>query len=149
VVSKQDLGRRGLVWRLGQELRRRAVEVLHTHGYKESILGAMARRWAGVRCYVNEHGRTEPYCGWDGVKISFFRWLDHWVARGATDRVIAVSLDLYRHLTTSLPKGRVVPIRNGMGPPALHLPCRPRRSDEGWESASTHRFSGVPAVWCL
>jgi len=150
VLSEQDRGWPGLVWALRHLLRRHAVDVIHTHGYKESILGALAGRWAGVRWHVKtEHGRIEPSHGWDRLKMSVYRWLDHWVARDAADRVIAVSLDLYRHLTTSLPKGRVVPIRNGMGPPALHLPCRPRRSDEGWESASTHRFSGVPAVWCL
>src|SRR5262245_25054349 len=115
VVSEQDLGPLGLVRGLRHALRRHAVEVLHTHGYKESILGAVAGRWAGVRWYVKtEHGRMEPSCGWDRAKMSLYLWLDHWVARAATDRVIAVSLDLYRHLTTVLPQRRVALIRNGL-----------------------------------
>src|SRR5262245_25263260 len=106
VLTEQNLGPLGLVWELRQALRRHAVEVLHTHGYKETILGAVAGRCAGVRWYVKtEHGRMEPACGWDRAKMSLYLWLDHWVARAATDRVIAVSLDLYRHLTTALPKG--------------------------------------------
>src|SRR5437867_9299309 len=71
VVSEHDLGRRGLVRGIGRALRRHGVEVLHTHGYKASILGAIAGRWVGVRWYVKtEHGRIEPLRGWDRVKMS-------------------------------------------------------------------------------
>jgi L-malate glycosyltransferase len=81
--------------------------MLHTHGYKESVLGAVAGRWAGVRWFVKtEHGRTEPSHGWDRVKMALYRRLDHWVARLATDRVISVSLHLYRYRTAALPAER-------------------------------------------
>ena len=117
VLREKDLGALRLVRALGRVLRRHEVEVLHTHGYKESILGAVAGRWAGVRRYVKtEHGRVEPSRAWDGMKMSVYRRVDQWVARRASDRVIAVSLDLYRHLTTCLPEGRVVLIRNGVDP---------------------------------
>jgi glycosyltransferase involved in cell wall biosynthesis len=126
VVNEQNLGRLRVAWGLGQELRRRAVDVLHTHGYKESFLGAVMGRWAGVRWYVKtEHGRVEPSRGWKRTKMSFYRWLDHWVARGATDRVIAVSEDLSRHLTASLPEGRVALIRNGLDPRRIVVSAPP------------------------
>jgi L-malate glycosyltransferase len=126
VISEQDFGPLGLVWGLGHTLRRHAAEVLHTHGYKQSILGAVAGRWAGVRWYVKtEHGRIEPSSGWGGAKMSLYRWLDHWVARRATDRVIAVSLDLYRHLAASMPDGRVALIRNGLDPRRVAVTASP------------------------
>src|SRR5882672_9800839 len=135
VVNEQELGRLRVAWGLGRELRRRAVDVLHTHGYKESILGAVVGRWAGVRWYVKtEHGRVEPSRGWQRVKMAFYRWLDHWVAHAATNRVIAVSEDLYRHLAATLPGGRVALIRNGLDP---------RRIVVGAPSAEIRRGLGV------
>jgi L-malate glycosyltransferase len=132
VVNEQDLGRLRLAWALGQELRRRGVEMLHMHGYKESILGAVVGRWAGVRWYVKtEHGRFEPSRGWQRMKMSFYRWLDHWVARAAMNRVIAVSEDLYKHLTASLPEGRVALIRNGLDPRRIVVSAPPAEIRRG------------------
>src|SRR5437870_11527640 len=57
VLNEQDLGRLRVAWGLGQELRRRAVDVLHTHGYKASFVGALIGRSASLRCYVRiSHG---------------------------------------------------------------------------------------------
>jgi len=132
VVSERDLGPLGLVRGIAHALRRHGVEVLHTHGYKESILGALAGRRAGVRWYVKtEHGRIEPFVGWGRVKMTLYRWLDLWVARCATDRVIAVSLDLYRHLGASLPMGRVALIRNGLDPRRIAVTVSPAEIRRG------------------
>ena len=132
VVSEQDLGPLGLAWELGQALRRHATDVLHAHGYKQSVLGAVAGRAAGVRWYVKtEHGRIEPSTGWGCTKMSFYRRLDHWVARRATDRVIAVSLDLYRHLVTSLPEQQVTLIRSGLDPRRIAVTVSPSEIRRG------------------
>lgn len=117
VLSERKLGSLQLARAIGQVLRRHGVDVLHTHGYKESILGAVAGRWAGVRWYVKtEHGQMEPSRGWDGLKMIWYRRLDHWVSRRAVDTVIAVSQDLYRSLVASLPQGRVALVRSGLDP---------------------------------
>jgi glycosyltransferase involved in cell wall biosynthesis len=132
VLNEQEFGLLGLMRGIRQVLRSHGAEVLHMHGYKESILGTVAGRWAGVRWYVKtEHGRIEPARGWEGVKMSLYRWLDHRVARGATDRVIAVSLDLYRHLAASLPEGRVALIRNGLDPRRIAVTVAPAEIRRG------------------
>jgi glycosyltransferase involved in cell wall biosynthesis len=117
VISEREVGRLGVVRGLARILGQHPVDVLHMHGYKESVLGVAVGRWAGVRRFVKtEHGRMEPWEGWDRLKMSFYQRLNHWTARVAMDRVIAVSLDLSRHLATSLPQGRVALIRNGLDP---------------------------------
>ena len=127
VVDEAGAGRIGLVRRVASALRSRPVDILHTHGYKGNVIGALTGRWAGVRSFVRTaHGRMEPWEGIDRPKMNLYAALDHLVDRYAVDRVIAVSSDLYQDLASRLPAGRVALIRNGIDPRRVEAIVQPR-----------------------
>jgi glycosyltransferase involved in cell wall biosynthesis len=83
-----------LVALLQRRLRELRVDLLHTHGYKQNILGTVAARLAGVRRLVRtEHGVPEPLVGWPGLRMRVYQRLNALAARRC-DGIIAVSEDL-------------------------------------------------------
>lgn len=105
----------GLLSGVAAALRARPVDILHTHGYKTNIVGGIAGRRAGVRWYVRtEHGYTEPFDGFDRLKMSAYKAVDSLFGRCATHWTIAVSHEMYATLVRSLPSHRVAFIQNGI-----------------------------------
>jgi L-malate glycosyltransferase len=101
---------------LTRYFRARPVDVVHTHRGKDTVLGALAARLAGVRGLVRTvHGHREPMRGWDRVKFGLYEALDTWTLRCFADRVVAVSRRLARSLDDGgYAPGTVVPIPNGV-----------------------------------
>ncbi|NWO05216.1 MAG: glycosyltransferase family 4 protein [Alteromonadaceae bacterium] len=58
----------GVVHRLARILRRRQIDIIHTHGYKSDIIGLLAARRAGIRCVSTPHG----FSGKVGLKLAAF-----------------------------------------------------------------------------
>ena len=73
-------------------------QVLHTHRYKENILGALAAKAAGVPlCLRTVHGDVEQSPGrWDWRRLRL--WLDRWVGERLQQGCVAVSADLAQRL---------------------------------------------------
>ncbi|EJI84220.1 glycosyl transferase group 1 [Alishewanella aestuarii B11] len=93
--SKFDLRAiKGLV----ELIRQQHVDIIHTHGYKSDILGAIAARWAGIASVCTPHGfenstdkRLRAYM-WLGGKA--FHWFD-WVCPLSPD-ILQTLLTQYR-----------------------------------------------------
>lgn len=109
--------------RLAGLLRAWRIDVLHSHGYKANVIGALAARMAGVRGVVRtEHGLPEPLAGFDRVKMALSLALDRWVGRFLTDAMIAVSGDVAGALQHRFPNVPVARVWNAIGPrPALRM----------------------------
>lgn len=89
--------------------------VLHTHRYKENILGAAAARMAGVSaCVCTIHGLAEPFSGIKQLKARLYRGMNHWVYRHWMNRIIAVSHDIERRLAGRFGSEKLVTIHNGI-----------------------------------
>jgi L-malate glycosyltransferase len=101
---------------LTRRLRHHPVDVVHTHRYKETVLGAIAARLAGVPCLVRTvHGQSEALRGWDRGKLRMYEALDGIALRCFADRIIAVSRRLAASLEESgYEMGTVIPIHNGV-----------------------------------
>lgn len=82
-------------------LRRHRVNVLHTHGYKATILGAIAAKTVGARLVRTEHGRLEPSAGVEWLKMSFNERMEIMASRYAADAVVFVSNDVRCHSATT------------------------------------------------
>ena len=109
-------GRVRLLTNLTESLRCRPVAILHTHGYRENILGGLAGRMAGVRWFVRtRHRNSDPN---DGRAPSIFirRLLNDVFGRYATHWMIAGSEDIYSGLLKGFPRGQVAFIRDGLIP---------------------------------
>src|SRR5437867_2914963 len=51
-------------------LRKRQVDIVHTHRYKDTVLGAVAAKLVGVPHVIRTvHGLREPMRGWERVKF--------------------------------------------------------------------------------
>lgn len=61
----------GVVKRLVEMIRKRKIDVIHTHGYKSDILGFMAAKISGIKCVSTPHG----FSGNVGPKLRAFIWL--------------------------------------------------------------------------
>jgi glycosyltransferase involved in cell wall biosynthesis len=81
-----------IVQELTRLLRLYAVDIVHTHRYKDTVLGAMAAALAGVPGLVRTvHGRSEPMRGWAQAKYRVYDTLDRAVLRWYANGMIAVS----------------------------------------------------------
>jgi L-malate glycosyltransferase len=91
------------------------VDVLHTHKYKDNILGNLASLGRGIRVRVRTvHGLPEPFAGFEAVKMFLYEGIDHGVNRWLVDRILAVSLDMQDQLIESLGSEKVTCIHNAI-----------------------------------
>ncbi len=92
------------------------VEIVHVHGYKESVLGIPVARWSGIPYTVQTiHGLREPFCGFDELKMRLYATLNRLVASRYTDVLIGVSGEIARALNQEgYGRSRVVCIHNGI-----------------------------------
>jgi glycosyltransferase involved in cell wall biosynthesis/protein-tyrosine-phosphatase len=99
VIDEQRRNAVGLVVALARFLRRNRIEILHTHRYKENVLGSLAAKLVGVRHVVRTvHGLGEPMNGWEGLKFRLYDSLDRAALRLCADRIVAVSDETSRAL---------------------------------------------------
>ena len=104
-----------IVRRLVGHFARHGIEILHTHNFKDNILGILStlgRR--GCRRVRTVHGRGEPFTGLAAARKRLYRGVDHLFKRWLVDRILAVSLDLRSGLARSCGARRVLCVHNGL-----------------------------------
>jgi glycosyltransferase involved in cell wall biosynthesis len=96
--------------RLRALIRERGIDILNTHFYKSTILGAIAVRGTPCSLVATPHGWSADA----GLKLQAYEWLDR-IAFGFADAVSPLSPELERGLRR-LPwvAPRLHPIRNGV-----------------------------------
>lgn len=96
-------------------LRDHPVDVVHTHRYKESVVGTIAARLAGVPQVIRTiHGLNEAMTGWRQLKGRAYETLDNMILRSCADRVVAVSKQMRHTLRDSYPPAMLTQIHNGI-----------------------------------
>ena len=119
VIEERDHNPFQLLRALRLEINKAAPDIVHTHGYKQNILGSLAvARKRGIRCVRTQHGDWEIPSRLFSMS-AFYRQLDLFSARFLQDRVIAVSDALGNALGRRLPRDKIVVIRNGIDVEAL------------------------------
>ena len=138
IVDESRHSSAAIVAFLARFLRRHDIQILHTHRYKDTVLGTVAAKVAGVpRVVRTVHGRTEPLSGWERVRFQAYRAVERVALRSCADRLIAVSDDLARALEADgHRRSAVVPIHNGVDVTRARA-CRDRRE--------VRRQLGIPA----
>lgn len=106
-------------------LKEKKPDLVHTHRYKDSVLGAVAAKLAGVPYVVRTvHGLTEPMTGWSRMKFRAYEALDRATLQCMADLVIGVSKGIadtlaqsgYRptmltHIHNGIDLGQMTPIQ--------------------------------------
>lgn len=115
VVPEQRHNVLGLFMRIVAVLKRQRPDVIHTHKYKDNILGAAAAATVGVRNVVRVvHGMTEPFRGMAYVRMVGYETVDRLINRMKVRKLIAVSVDIETALARYYGARRVVQIHNGI-----------------------------------
>jgi glycosyltransferase involved in cell wall biosynthesis len=105
------------------------TEILHTHGYRPDVIGAVAARRAGVAMVATVHGYTGG-----GLRNRFYEWLQR-RAMAFPAAVIAVSVPLMDELRRSgVSESRLHLVRNAWTPSRAELDRTAARSALGIET---------------
>ena len=116
VVDETQTSSLGIVVALVRFLKQHRIELVHTHRYKDTVLGLMAARIAGVPHAVRTmHGLREPMTGWAHLKFGVYEALEKAALRWGADRIVPVSKHMAGILRDSgYPAARMTPIHNGI-----------------------------------
>lgn len=115
VIPEKHHGPLALASRLAKVFRQFRPDVVHTHKYKDSILGSIVARYMRVPHVVRAvHGMPEPFTGLRNVKMAGYTIADRFVTGWLVDKVIAVSFDIEKVLLRTYGSNRVVCIHNGI-----------------------------------
>jgi glycosyltransferase involved in cell wall biosynthesis len=99
IIEEHRHGPLGIVSSVHRLLRDGRVDVLHTHRYKETILGTFAAKLARVPHLVRTvHGLNEQMRGWQRLKLGAYQVAEQAMLQLFSDRVVAVSEDIGRSL---------------------------------------------------
>ncbi len=100
---------------LSDFFRHHQIDILHTHKYKDNVLGALSSVWQGIRWRIRTiHGSPEPFVGYQAVKIKIYEIVDNGVNRWLVDRILAVSLDLRSQLIKRFDPEKVICVHNAI-----------------------------------
>lgn len=115
VIDERTNGSVATLRQLVKHFRALHPDIIHTHKYKDNILGCIAGRMTGVPRVVRiVHGVMEPFSGLEYFKTIVFGCLDWVINRYAVDRLIAVSGNLYENLIQRYGEYKVIRIHNGV-----------------------------------
>ena len=107
-------------------------DIVHTHKYKDSIIGASVARYVGVPHTVRVvHGMPEPFNGLRNLRMLLYTTVDRFVSRWLIDKLVAVSSDIEKQLIETYGAAHVVRIHNGIDLEAVQSgSSRPQKRKE-------------------
>ena len=126
IISENNHSPFTIAYRLGKMFRQIRPDIVHTHKYKDSILGSIVARFLGIPRVVRVvHGMPEPFKGLKNLKMAGYTLADRFVTRRFVDKVVAVSSDIEKPLAQIYGADRVVCIHNGIDLETVHV-TKPR-----------------------
>jgi len=115
VIPEAERNPFSILRELSDYFHRNQIDVLHTHKYKDNILGALASLRRGIPYRVRTiHGAPEPFAGLQQLKMNVYGIIDGVVNRWAVDRLVAVSFSLREILAQWLGTDKVTCIHNAV-----------------------------------
>ncbi|HJR76036.1 MAG TPA: glycosyltransferase family 4 protein [Nitrospiraceae bacterium] len=115
VLSERRYNSLALFMKIVAQLRQQRPAILHTHKYKDNVLGACAAAAVGIPAVVRVvHGMTEPFHGIAYVKMMIYEFVDRLITATKVGKVIAVSSNIEDTLRKLYGARKVVRIHNGI-----------------------------------
>lgn len=123
-----------IAYRLAKKFRQVRPDIVHTHKYKDSILGSIVARCLRIPYVVRVvHGMPEPFKGLKNLKMASYTLADRLVTRWLVDKVVAVSSDIERLLSQIYGADRIVCIHNGIDLEAVHVTTQRAMKRNEWQ----------------
>lgn len=124
-VSVIDENRHGffdIARQIKRYCREQNIRLLHTHRYKENILGGMAKKAEAVEYLVQTvHGLPEPFSGIRGLKTALLGAVNRLYTRKYYDRVQAVSSQIQAVMSDVVSAEKIQVIHNSINPDDIRL----------------------------
>jgi L-malate glycosyltransferase len=115
VCDESRLGIARLLLAVINHLKEIQPHILHSHRYKENILGAIAGKLSHNPLTVQTyHGLEENLPGWAGLKMSLYNGINVAVGKATADGIVGVSSEITHILEGRYPSADVRCIRNGI-----------------------------------
>lgn len=115
IIPERAFNPLGIAYHLGKTLRHIRPDIVHTHKYKDSFIGALVAKVVRTPHVVRiVHGLPEPFKGLSNAKMVGYTVADRFVTNWLVDRVVAVSSDIEQVLARTYDSKRVLCIRNGV-----------------------------------
>lgn len=112
LADESSTGPIGIAKAIASHCRSQGTDIVHTHGFKENVLGIFGKELARVRYSVRTvHGNPEHKLSWNRPHKWLVNRLDIWLGRTRQQAVIAVSSQLEEALQPLFP-GKVHKIFN-------------------------------------
>lgn len=103
-------------------LRNKNIDILHTHRYKENILGALLKKSGIVQHLIQTvHGINEPLKVIKKLKAKSYSYLNLYYTRKYFDKVLTVSFDIQNKMSGIINPDRLVTIHNAIDPASLTI----------------------------
>lgn len=104
------------------ELKHKGIDILHTHRYKENVLGGMLKKRCKIKRLVQTvHGLSEPFTGIKRLKIYLYSKLNQYFTSNYFDKVLTVSFDMQKKLSRIIAVDRLITIHNAINTAALKV----------------------------
>ena len=115
VLDESILGSLQILRQLIHVIREIRPDIIHTHRYKENILGSIAARLSGnIKSMRTAHGALEHTPDWYQIPKQLNFFLDRICGRFLQRSIVAVSDDLAGILEKDFPRNRIQIIENGI-----------------------------------
>lgn len=114
VVPQYDASLPRLLSQSAKFLANETTQIIHAHGYKESILASLLAKWCGIPVQVRTfHGSRTPF---SGLKLRHrgALFLDHLATKHFVDHNIVVSAGLAASMSQELDPAKSSVIQNGI-----------------------------------
>lgn len=112
IASETELSPWGQVLKIRDHLKTHGADIVHTHGFKENVLGTIAQHLARVpRSLRTAHGNPETALTWKRPTKKLTQIFDDGIARFGQNVIVAVSRQLESTLSEKYP-GKTVRISN-------------------------------------
>lgn len=107
---------------LKKELKDKEIDILHTHRYKENVLGGMIKRRCKIKRLVQTvHGLSEPFTGIRKLKICLYSILNQYFTSNYFDKVLTVSFDIQQKLSRIIAADKLITIHNAINIASLKV----------------------------
>jgi glycosyltransferase involved in cell wall biosynthesis len=101
------------IFKIARLLKDNNIDIIHTHGYKANFIGTLASLFHNkTQCVRTEHGLTEPFFGFNKIKMNFYESMDYLAGKFLTKKIISVSRDIGNHAEHRYPKSKISTIHN-------------------------------------
>lgn len=120
VFAEREVNAMGVLRGLVTLCRTSRFDILHTHKYKDIILGTLAAIRTGVPGVVRTvHGLSEPLAGAQALRMRGYEYLESVAINRRTDHLIAVSAQIAAVLRARYRRTPVTEVHNGIPLPPL------------------------------